>query len=326
VRLGEQEEESRARAESQSLRTSTMSDEVAALASEKESLRGHLEQARERFEQLRSECDHLRSENVALSSKDLQNKDEKTYFQKAVSSLKWQRSSVERERLQLQEDKAMALSELASEKSSLQQLRAETATLRESLQSAEESARQREDEKRKLQADHASASADLTSERRAIGKMRSENQRLETSLQQCQSDLQSATARASEADNQHEVLMRQVREFKARALELRRNLDEKGLSEKSLRDRVAQLELSIKQTPRTPQISDQAAVKRVAELLVGELPSGADAKERHKAQRQLLSCLHPDKCPSKKTATELMQEVQTLRAWLPLKGAESGGA
>jgi len=228
--------------------------------------------------------------------------------------------------LQLQADKDIVLTELASEKSSVLQLRAERARLRESLQLAEESTRQGEEERRKTSAEQARTLADLANERRSASRLRAETHRLEASLQQCQGDLRSAIARASEADNQHDVLMRQLREFKSRAVELSRNIEQKELSEKSLRERVAHLELSVKQTPRVTPISDQAAVKRVAELLVSELPSGATAKDRQKAQRQLLSCLHPDKCPSKKIATELMQEVQTLHAWLPLKGAESGGA
>merc|ERR1712039_810517 len=97
--------------------------------------------------------------------------------------------------------------------------------------------------------------------------------------------------------------------------------------------RVAELERAAKRpatnaTNAFAAVSDQVAIRRVAELLVRELPQGQDAHERQKTQRQLLGCLHPDKCPASRTATSLMQEVQENRSWIPVKtlGESRGGA
>jgi len=70
---------------------------------------------------------------------------------------------------------------------------------------------------------------------------------------------------------------------------------------------------------------DDMTLKRIAELLVHELPSpSSDALERQRAQRQLLTCLHPDKWPSSRVATRLMQEVQRAPSWLAI--GQRGGA
>jgi len=69
---------------------------------------------------------------------------------------------------------------------------------------------------------------------------------------------------------------------------------------------------------------DDEATKRIAELLVLELPvHSSDAIERQRAQRQLLTCLHPDKWPTSRMATMLMQEVQRCPSWVAL-GARGG--
>lgn len=71
---------------------------------------------------------------------------------------------------------------------------------------------------------------------------------------------------------------------------------------------------------------DEIAVKRIAELLVLDMPQqSSNLIDRQRSQRQLLTCLHPDRWPSSRVATRLMQEVQRSPMWLTLS-APAGGA
>jgi chromosome segregation ATPase len=69
-------------------------------------------------------------------------------------------------------------------------------------------------------------------------------------------------------------------------------------------------------SPHGSNCSDDIAIKRTAELMVSELPRSPNPSDRQRAQRQLLTCLHPDKCPSNRVATMLMQEVQRSADWV----------
>lgn len=59
------------------------------------------------------------------------------------------------------------------------------------------------------------------------------------------------------------------------------------------------------------------AIAKVAELFVRETggSSTASPDERRKAQRKLIACLHPDKCPAPRLATQLVQELQACESW-----------
>jgi chromosome segregation ATPase len=86
----------------------------------------------------------------------------------------------------------------------------------------------------------------------------------------------------------------------------------------------ARKELSYRNSFAAEVCDDDSAIKRTAELMVMELPRTADPLERQRAQRQLLTCLHPDKCPSNHVGTRLMQEVQRSVAWVA--ASTHGGA
>lgn len=73
-------------------------------------------------------------------------------------------------------------------------------------------------------------------------------------------------------------------------------------------------------------LSDEAAVQRVAEMLVAELAgsaAGGSPGRRTRAQKQLLRGLHPDRCPARRVATSLTQELQRMPGWLR-SGAGTG--
>jgi len=94
------------------------------------------------------------------------------------------------------------------------------------------------------------------------------------------------------------------------------------------REELARRGAELRKSPAKGRYSegrgDDEATKRIAELLVLELPvHSSDAIERQRAQRQLLTCLHPDKWPTSRMATMLMQEVQRCPSWIAL-GARGG--
>jgi len=95
-----------------------------------------------------------------------------------------------------------------------------------------------------------------------------------------------------------------------RSQELEQELEDRDAFVTSLEQRVAEREMACQ------QITDDAAVKRVAELLVSELSECEDPRQRHRMQLQLLSRLHPDKCPAHRVATKLTQELQRVSSWI----------
>jgi len=63
--------------------------------------------------------------------------------------------------------------------------------------------------------------------------------------------------------------------------------------------------------------TEEQAIRRVAELLARNVAEDcASAEKRRAAQRRLLVCLHPDKCPATQAATQLTQEMQNSRWWI----------
>jgi len=102
-------------------------------------------------------------------------------------------------------------------------------------------------------------------------------------------------------------------------------------TESRLRDKIQLLEIDcaqqtrslheslkrIEELERRGVVNDAQAIKHVAGMLTqGLIPGCATYDQRRAAQRRLLFCLHPDKCPSSRVATQLTQEMQNSVWWV----------
>jgi len=173
-------------------------------------------------------------------------------------------------------------------------------------------------------------SATLRSQRLSLSHSRAEKQRSE---EECRSIHADKVAAINELASERQVsnslrreieelneLLQEAREGLQRGMELQREahlaLPWRG---------NAELEHFAEALGRGKEGLDEVSIERIAELLVLELPPhSSDAVERQRAQRQLLTCLHPDKWPSSRVATRLMQEVQRTPHWLAI--GQRGGA
>jgi len=166
---------------------------------------------------------------------------------------------------------------------------------RMSLSHSREEKQRLEEECRSLRVDRDYVLDELTNERQVSNTLRFEMQELNQLLQEARGEFarrQSSCGRA------------------AHALPWSGNAD---------------LERFAEAMGRGEEGLDDAVLRRLAELLVRDLPThSSDSVERQRAQRQLLTCLHPDKWPSARIATRLMQEVQRSQCWVSL--GQRGGA
>lgn len=136
--------------------------------------------------------------------------------------------------------------------------------------------------------DRVNALTELAREREASSTLRSENQQLNKMLVQVREEL-----RRRGAEHQRQAQL---------AMPWRGN---------------AELEHFAGALARGEEGLNDAVLVRIAELLVQELAKhSADSQERMRSQRQLLTCLHPDKWPAGRIATRLMQEVQRTPSWV----------
>jgi len=145
-----------------------------------------------------------------------------------------------------------------------------------------------EEECQAAKEDRVNALTELARERQASSTLRSESQQLNKLLIQVREEL-----RRRGAEHQRQAQL---------AIPWRGN---------------AELELFAGALARGEEGLNDAVLGRIAELLVRELGThSADSQERMRSQRQLLTCLHPDKWPTGRIATRLMQEVQRTPSWV----------
>merc|ERR1711972_283568 len=104
--------------------------------------------------------------------------------------------------------------------------------------------------------------------------------------------------------------------------ELERSRAEKTSAEAQCRGLQAQLDgqavsLQRKDARLAELDTEEYTIRRVAELMVcNTVDQTASWERRRAAQRRLLVCLHPDKCPATRIATLLTQEVQRTSLWV----------
>lgn len=159
--------------------------------------------------------------------------------------------------------------------------------------------------------------ASLRNQRLSLSFSRAETLRTEEDCRSAQMARDAATADLASERQTSSTLRGEIHELRELLEQAHGELSKRGSDLRRLEHAVmpwagnAELERFAEALSRGTEGLNDAAVRRTAELMVQELPPA----DRQRAQRQLLTCLHPDKWPSGRVATRLMQDVQQSPSW-----------
>eukprot|EP00927_Polykrikos_kofoidii_P063222 TRINITY_DN58038_c0_g1_i1.p1 TRINITY_DN58038_c0_g1~~TRINITY_DN58038_c0_g1_i1.p1 ORF type:complete len:599 (+),score=112.33 TRINITY_DN58038_c0_g1_i1:91-1887(+) len=146
---------------------------------------------------------------------------------------------------------------------------------------------------------------------------------LKDTLQTAQSQCSKLRVEAEERVEAQAEVVRQlearVRDERLAAKESEAGIEDVRLHASKLQSEIhgKNSELSTYATQISEMESDDFSIRRVAGLLSDSLvEKGETPENRRTAQKRLLLCLHPDKCPATRAATMLTKEVQRASSWL----------
>jgi chromosome segregation ATPase len=173
--------------------------------------------------------------------------------------------------------------------------------------------------------------ASLQSQRLSLTYSRAEQQRAEETRRSAEAEREAVVREIADERRASKMLHMEIQELNNLLLEARDELARRGAEQQRQANVMVpwagdtELKHFAEALSRGKEGLNEAILQHIAELLVLELPSQAcDPQERQRAQRQLLTCLHPDKWPSRRVATRLMQEVQRTSFWVAM--GQRGGS